>query len=120
DHDQVDQHPDAQTAEGHDHEDAGADLADVEAVDAEAAQEQAQQQGDDPGLLAGRRTCIATHEKGPFEEFGGVRRDEIWKFTVSGGTLTTHATSRNSSNMRRTSRISHISHTHRPRFPLDP
>src|SRR5690606_1029178 len=45
DHDQVDQRPDAQAAEGDDLQDAGADLADVEAVDAKHAEEEAQQKG---------------------------------------------------------------------------
>lgn len=44
DHDEVDQRPDAEAAEGDQLQDAGADLADVEAVRAEAAEKEAQQE----------------------------------------------------------------------------
>lgn len=52
DHDQVNQRPDADEPEhGHDGQDPCPDLSDVESVDAESAQEEAQQQGDHPVLL---------------------------------------------------------------------
>jgi len=50
DHDEVDEGPDAAAAQGEELRDADADVSGVEAVDAEASQEEAQQQGDQPVL----------------------------------------------------------------------
>ena len=52
DHDEIDQRPDSETAEGQQHQDAGTDLADVEAVHTEAAEEEAEEDGWDEALVA--------------------------------------------------------------------
>src|ERR1043165_5399851 len=57
DQDEVDQHPDAEPPEGDQLQDPGADLADIEAVNAEKAEEQAQEHRREDALVrgAGRR-----------------------------------------------------------------
>ena len=49
--DEVDEGPDAESAEGDELEDTGTDLAQVEAVDAESAEQPRQQPGSDEGFL---------------------------------------------------------------------
>ena len=52
-HDEIDQGPDTKSAKGQDHQDAGADLADIKSVNTNGAQKKAEQNGRDksPGAI---------------------------------------------------------------------
>jgi len=60
DHDEIDEGPDAATAEGDELDDADPDMSCVEAVDAEETEEETQQQGNQP-LLVRYRPGLATN-----------------------------------------------------------
>ena len=66
DHEQVDEPPDAESAEGDELQEGGAGLAHVEAVSAEVAEEPAEQQGDETGLLR-----VVFHREGRSARKGG-------------------------------------------------
>src|SRR3954453_18267785 len=60
-HDEVDKHPDAEPTEREDHQDGGADLANVEAMDAQETEEPRQDRGSEPALWACRAAGRGNH-----------------------------------------------------------
>src|SRR6516225_4374061 len=80
-HDEVDEDPDpAEAAKGQDHEDPGAGLSDVEAVDAQESEEETQQQRDEPGLGRGIR---GFHSSPPIGRAAGPHGDAHYWFMLS-------------------------------------
>src|SRR3954470_8191410 len=95
-HDEVDKHPDAEPTEREDHQDGGADLANVEAMDAQETEEPRQDRGSESALWACRAAGRVNHRFAAWVQrdfrYGGrrghvpsFRRDSVMR------TLTQHS-----------------------------